>query len=86
MLTLSRRRGEKIMIGDNVELTVTEITRGKVKLAFVADRSIPIWRKELLTGERQDDPILYEETTPDGRFVNPIRKDNQNESDPQERV
>lgn len=47
MLVLSRKVGEKIAIGDNVIITVTEITRGKVKLGIEAPRDVVILRPEV---------------------------------------
>lgn len=47
MLCLSRRVGERIMIGDNITLVVVSIDRGRVKLGVDAPREIEIHRLEL---------------------------------------
>lgn len=47
MLVLSRRVGETIMIGDNIEIMVTRIERDTVRLRIGAPREIPIFRGEL---------------------------------------
>lgn len=47
MLVLARRLNEKIVVNNNVVITVIEIDRGKIKLGFEADPSIPIFRKEI---------------------------------------
>lgn len=47
-MVLSRKLGEKIMIGDNVVITVVDIDRGKVRLGIQAPRDVPIMREELL--------------------------------------
>ena len=50
MLVLSRKLGEKLYIGDGpdmVEVIVTSIDRGKVRLGFVAPQHVSILRKEL---------------------------------------
>ena len=47
MLVLTRKLDEKIMIGDDVVITVTHIDRGKVRLGIEAPRDIPIWREEV---------------------------------------
>lgn len=54
MLTLTRRVGEQIAIGDDVEVTVVEITRGKVRLAICAPRNKPILRGEVLARIREE--------------------------------
>lgn len=47
MLVLSRKKGEKIIIDDNIELTVVEIEGNKVKLGIDAPKSIEIHREEV---------------------------------------
>lgn len=48
MLVLSRKLGEKIIIGDNISITVVDIDRGKIRLGIEAPRDVPIFRQELL--------------------------------------
>jgi carbon storage regulator len=48
MLVLSRKLGEKIVIGDNISITIIDIDRGKVRLGIDAPRSVPVYRQELL--------------------------------------
>lgn len=48
MLVLSRKLGEKILIGDNISITVVDIDRGKIRLGIEAPRSVPVFRQELL--------------------------------------
>jgi carbon storage regulator len=48
MLVLSRKAGERIYIGQDVVVTVTEIDRGKVRLGIDAPNSVPILREEIL--------------------------------------
>ncbi|HEC66122.1 MAG TPA: carbon storage regulator [bacterium] len=53
MLVLTRRSGERIKIGDNVFVTVLEISRGRVRLGFDAPRDVIINRCEIIEGESQ---------------------------------
>jgi carbon storage regulator len=53
MLVLSRKLGEKIYISDNICITVVDIDRGKIRLGIEAPREVPIFRKELLTGDKK---------------------------------
>ena len=48
MLVLSRKLGEKILIGDNIFTTVVAIDRGKIRLGIDAPREVPVYRQELL--------------------------------------
>ena len=46
MLILSRKRGESILIGEDIEVFVTEIRDGKVRLGIIWLTSLSIHRKE----------------------------------------
>jgi carbon storage regulator len=54
MLALSRRPGEKVVIGDGITLTVVEVRGGRVRLAFDAPDQARILRAELAC--RQAEP------------------------------
>lgn len=47
MLVLSRGLYEKIVIGDNIIITIVDIDRGKVRLGIEAPREIRIDRSEV---------------------------------------
>lgn len=47
-MTLSRKLGEQVYIGNDVCVTVLEIGRGKVRIGIKAPRDMPIYRQELL--------------------------------------
>lgn len=47
MFIIARRRGQRIAIGDDIEVTVSEISRNTVKLGILAPKSCPIIRCEL---------------------------------------
>ena len=47
MLTLIRRTGESIMIGDDIEIIVQSITNKQVRLRIAAPRKITVDRKEI---------------------------------------
>lgn len=56
MLVLSRKVGEKIILtveGETVEITVTEIDRGKVRIGTIAPKRMPIVRSELLERDKE---------------------------------
>ncbi|MFO0880940.1 MAG: carbon storage regulator CsrA [Gemmataceae bacterium] len=48
MLVLSRKLGETIIIGDNIQVRVLAINGNQVRLGFEAPRSVSIQRQELL--------------------------------------
>jgi carbon storage regulator len=47
MLTLTRKVGESIRIGDDIEIVVKEIRRNQVRIGIVAPREVPIYREEV---------------------------------------
>lgn len=48
MLVLSRKKGETIQIGSDIFVTVVKIKSGGiVRLGIEADKSIPVYRKEI---------------------------------------
>lgn len=47
MLMLDRKNGQKVKIGDNIEVIVIKCTAGKVKLGFVAPKEVIINRAEV---------------------------------------
>lgn len=48
MLVLSRKVGEKIVIGNNVVIEVLEVRGYSVRLGIVTPPSVPIFRTEIL--------------------------------------
>ncbi|MFH1372138.1 MAG: carbon storage regulator CsrA [Planctomycetota bacterium] len=47
MLVLSRGKDESIMVGDNVEIVVVDISRNKIRLGIIAPKVVPVYRKEI---------------------------------------
>ena len=47
MLILSRSKGEKVMIAEDIEVVVLEIRKDKVRLGFIAPGDVPIDREEV---------------------------------------
>lgn len=47
MLALSRKQGESIMIGSDIEITILESKGDQVKIGISAPKSVPIYRKEI---------------------------------------
>lgn len=47
MLVITRKNGQKIMINDNIEITVVEARNGSCKIAIKADKDVKIYREEI---------------------------------------
>lgn len=54
MLVLSRKKDEKIMIGDDVVITIVEVRGDKVRVGIEAPRDIPVNRSEVVERLRQE--------------------------------
>ena len=62
MLVLSRKPGEKVVIGNGITLIVVEVRGDRVRLAFDAPNQVRILRAEL--ARRQGEPLYAD---PGGR-------------------
>ena len=47
MLALTRKKGEALVINNDVEITVLEIRGDQVKIGIYAPKDVPIYRKEV---------------------------------------
>ncbi len=47
MLVLSRKLGEKIVIGDNIVVTVVKIDRSQIRIGIEAPHDVPVYREEI---------------------------------------
>lgn len=47
MLVLTRKKGESIVIGDSIEITISEISGEQVRIGIKAPKDITIHRKEI---------------------------------------
>ena len=47
MLALSRKKGEALVINNNIEITILEIKGEQVKIGISAPKEIPVYRKEV---------------------------------------
>jgi carbon storage regulator len=54
MLVILRRPGEAILVGEDIEIQVLEVTAGRVKLGLAAPASVVILRKEIHLTNQQN--------------------------------
>ncbi|MEQ8176005.1 MAG: carbon storage regulator CsrA [Syntrophomonadaceae bacterium] len=47
MLLLNRKKGEMLIIGDNIEISIIDVQGETVKLGIAAPRSVSVYRKEI---------------------------------------
>ena len=54
MLALSRKKGEAIVINNNIEITVLELKGDQVKIGITAPKEVPVYRKEVYLQIQQE--------------------------------
>ena len=54
MLVLTRKKNESIMLGEDIEVVVLEITPTQVRLGLKAPKSCPVYRKEIFTAIQEE--------------------------------
>ena len=47
MLIITRRPGERIMLGDDVVIEVMDVSGSSVRLGIQAPKSVPVYREEI---------------------------------------
>ena len=47
MLIITRRPGEKIMLGDDTVIEVIEVSGSSVRVGIAAPKSVPVYREEI---------------------------------------
>lgn len=58
MLVLSRKLGEKILVGDDITITVVDIQPGKIRLGIEAPDDTPIMRSELIPAGKRPSEVV----------------------------
>ena len=59
MLVLSRKSGEAVVIGRQIEVKVLEIRAGRVKLGFSGPADVPIHREEVHQAINDFQEVFY---------------------------
>ena len=63
MLVLSRKVGEKILIGDEIVVTVVRVAQGVVRIGVEAPDNLPIVREEIQKNRQGPTVILSENSS-----------------------
>jgi len=60
VLIITRRAGERIMVGDDVVVEVMEIVGNSVRVGISAPRSVPVYREEIYAAVRDENRAAAE--------------------------
>ena len=54
MLIITRRPGERIMLGDDITVHVMEIVGNSARIGIEAPRSLPVYREEIWAAVKEE--------------------------------
>lgn len=55
MLVVQRKINQSIMIGDDIQIIVLEVSNGRVRIGIKADRAVPVHRQEVYDSIKNPD-------------------------------
>jgi carbon storage regulator len=56
MLIITRRPGQRVMVGDDVIIAVVDVKGANVRIGIEAPKDVPIYREEVLPERAADGP------------------------------
>lgn len=60
MLALTRKKGESIVIGNNIEITILEIRGDQIKVGISAPKEVSIYRKEVYLQIQEENKAAFD--------------------------
>lgn len=54
MLIITRRAGQKIVLGDDITIEVMEVVGNSVRLGVAAPKSLPVYREEIWAAVKEE--------------------------------
>jgi len=64
MLMITRRPGEKIVLGDDIVVTVLEINGQVARLGIDAPQAVPVYREEIWAAVKQENEAAAQAELP----------------------
>jgi carbon storage regulator len=65
VLIITRRSGQKIMLGDDIVLNVLEIAGNTVRLGVDAPRDLPVYREEIWAAVKEENEAAARAEAPE---------------------
>jgi|SRR5579875_303082 len=69
MLVLTRKKGERVLIGDDIVVTLIDIRGDGVRIGFDAPRGVPIQRAEVVTAVTEANTEAAATSAADGQVL-----------------
>lgn len=79
MLILSRKNGQKIIINDNIEITILESKNDNCKIAVNAPRDVKIYREEVYKQIKNSNQMSTDSLTDLSKLADLMPKTNDDE-------
>jgi carbon storage regulator len=57
MLILTRKLGESIIVGENIQISIIDINKKNIKLGVNAPKSIAVFREEVFVKIREENKV-----------------------------
>jgi carbon storage regulator len=54
VLIITRRAGQKVMLGDDITIEVMEVVGNSVRLGVAAPKSLPVYREEIWAAVKEE--------------------------------
>jgi carbon storage regulator len=54
VLIITRRAGQKVMLGDDITVEVMEVVGNSVRLGVAAPKSLPVYREEIWAAVKEE--------------------------------
>ena len=58
MLALTRKKGESLVINNNIEISILEVRGDQIKIGITAPKDVPIYRKEVYKQIQEENRAL----------------------------
>ncbi len=78
MLILSRKNGQKIIINDNIEITIVESKNDNCKIAIDAPRDVKVYREEVYKQIKSSNQMSTDSLTDLSQLADLMPKTNDN--------
>ena len=74
MLVFSRKKGQSLIIADNIVIKILDVSGDNVKVGIDAPRSIPVHREEVYQKIKEANLQAASSKLPDFNFLKKLRK------------